>query len=87
VILQSFDVTSTKLVFVIVLAELAIYLVVGARGVKMLMDVFSPHAVRRPGKLIFGDTLQPAVRLTSSTTHTTLICRTYEWSSRAWTPI
>lgn len=60
VIFQSFDVMSTKLVFVIVLAELAIYLVVGARGVKMLMDAISPRAVRRTGKLIFGSTLQPA---------------------------
>jgi hypothetical protein len=60
VTLRSFDATSTKLVLVIVLAELAIYFVVGSRGVKMLMDAFSSHTVRRTGKLIFGDTLQPA---------------------------
>jgi hypothetical protein len=50
----------TKLVLLIVVAELVIYLVIGARGVKMLMDVFLPHALRHTGKLSFGDALQPA---------------------------
>jgi hypothetical protein len=57
--IASLDVGASRLVFLIVLLELAIFGVVGTRGVKMLMDVLSPRATKHMGKLTFGDTLQP----------------------------